>query len=753
MQAIFFSLLFISGKYYYKISYHREVKLTKGRVIYPALFVLLCLSAYCISMLETSGSVFSSLKNSEYDYLKKKAAERFPKSNFLRVYIERLPDESAFQFFYEVDKCSQYFQQLEWTDLVVSPTRIQNIDIDSMSIKSEIIYDEGVDSAGRLDMMLRTTPVFSRLFLSNDSSGCYIYLFYPEGAWSGSCYKDIERFVERYEQRIIFPMGMVILEEHLSRLAITELGKLGIIAVIIILIVEIIIFRSLLYGFLFSLVSFVPAVYVMSLFPLFKIPFSVFLIPVPILSMILSTTYTLHIISYSAKRPELPVKENLISVFPVVSAAAATTLLGFATMLFSSMDRIQHLGLLMTFSVILSLLVAWLALPPMIPGYLRKVNSSIGHRALPISKLAAAGLLLISVAGIYGIFQFDEQRFFLDLTVRKNALSEYMKNSQRVTGAGDQFEVIIDTGKEYEFISPENYHTLISVQKEAESLPYARALLSITDLTDWINGRIEGSTRPVSPETDVETGESLELLFSSDSGFNPESLITNDYSAVKIQIPISTAGSGRWKSDLVIQDVRREIYRLFKNRFPEADIIILSDAIKMEESINSVKSGIFSSLLFFYPIVFLFLMVLFKSPVYGLIAILPSLFSSLLYLGLMGYFNLDFSMFSSVFICMLIGVCIDDSVVLVQFFMTHRHQYPDNNAAMRESLNEAGSVIIKTTVIIVSGVCVLLFSSYREALYNSLLLIITFSFSTILTLFFVPAVFTVYKRRRAVKSE
>ena len=173
----------------------------------------------------------------------------------------------------------------------------------------------------------------------------------------------------------------------------------------------------------------------------------------------------------------------------------------------------------------------------------------------------------------------------------------------------------------------------------------------------------------------------------------------------------------------------------------------------MEEAVSSVKSGILRSLLLFYPIVFLFLVILFKSPVYAFIAALPSLFSSLLYLGLMGYFNFHFSMFSSVFICMLIGVCIDDSVVLVQFFIKHRNQYADNNAAMRESLNEVGSVIIRTTVIIISGVCVLLFSSYRATLNNTFLLIITFSFSTMLTLFFVPVVFTVNKKKKVLKSE
>jgi len=727
--------------------------LTKGPIVYSILFILLCFSVYYITRIQISGSVFPDQKDSKYHSIKETVAERFPDSTYIRIYFQRKPDESPLHYYREVESCAERFQQLTWADLVISPTRIQDINTESMQFSPETIYTSTTDSASRLDILMDTVPLFSQFFLSHDHSGCYLYLFYPNDTWNRSYYRDIVTIAKNYKDRKIFPMGMKILEEYISHLGITELGKLGIIAIFIILIMEIIIFRSLLYGILFSLLSLLPAIYVMALFPLFKIPFSIFLIPVPILTLVLSTTYTLHIISYSAARPEDSIRKNLTRVFPVVSTAAATTLFGFLTMLVSTLERMKHLGILMTSGVFLSLLVAWLALPPMLPGYLKSIENQKKHRKIPMSKFAAAGLLFLALAGSFGIFSFEDQHFFLKRTVRNNPLADYIKFSQNLTGGSHQFAVIVNSGEEFGFVSLQRYNSLLKVQEKLKDLPFMRDILSITSLADWLNGKIEGTDKTVSPKNDVEIGESLELLFSSSSGFHPESLITPDYSSVRIQLQIDARGSHSWKSDLGIEEIRHELYLLFKNSFPKSEIIVLSDAVQIEVAYDSVKKGVLTSLLLFYPIVFLFLIIVFRSLFPAFIAILPSLFSVLLYLGLMGYLGFYFSIFASVSICMLIGVCIDDSVVLVQFFMKHRHQYSDIGSALQESLNEVGSVIIKTTVIIVLGVSVLLFSSYREALQNSVLLIITFLFANLLTIFFVPVVLNINRKRKAFNRE
>ncbi len=727
--------------------------MTKSKTIYLVLFVLLCFAVYEIPRIETSGEVYPVDISGEYYFLKQKADLRFPTSSYLRIYFEKLSGESDLRYYREMERYVEALEGFEWTDRVLSPTRVQDVRTDSMEFASETIYSSDDASAERLDRLLHTDVLFHKFFLSHDGSGNYLYLFYPEGSWKSSYHDELEKTGRNFPEREVLPMGMEILEEHLARFGVRELLRLGSIAILVVLLVEMVFFRSFLYGFLFSTFSYLPALYIMSLLPLLGISFSIFLIPVPILTLVLSTTYTLHIVSYITARPEAPIRENLARVFPVVSAAAATTLFGFVTMLLSSLDQMKDLGFLMSAGVLLSLTTAWFAIPPLLPGYLKRVSAGRKILKIPMSRSLSFVLLFIAALGLSGLLSFEDERFVLRWTVRDNTIREYIDTSRRVTGASHQFTVLLDTGEEFGFVSPRKYKGLLEVQKSLDELSYGTDTLSITHFVNWINGKIEGESEPVVPKSEMEIGESLELLFSTDTGFHPESLVSPDYSAVRLEFLIDTRGSGSWKSDLAIEETRDEIYALFKESFPDTEVIVLSDAVQILDSYNVTRESITTSLFLFYPVVFLFLLILFRSFLPAFISVLPSFFSAILYLGLMGFFDFNFSILASVCLCMLIGVCIDDSVVLVQFHMKHKGDYANSVVAMGESLKEVGSVIVKTTVIIVLGVLVLLFSSHREVLQNSILLIITFLFATMLTLFFIPTMLVHNKKERVHEKE
>lgn len=720
----------------------------KSKTIYTVLFILFCFAVYNIARIETSGEIYPVHESGDYYSLKKKADDTFKNVTYIRIFFEKKQGETNFHYFQEMENYVEQLERLYWTGRVLSPTRVQDLKTSSMEFASETIYKSDNSSAERLAGLLTDDSLFGKFFLSHDRRGSYLYVFYPEGSWKHKYFQDLEKCNKAYSDREILPLGMEILEEHIAQFGMNELIRLGIIALIVIFTVEIIIFRSLLYGFLFSIISFIPSIYAMSLLPILGISFTVFLIPVPILTLVLSTTYTLHIVSYITDKPEILIKNNLIRVFPVVSAAAATTLFGFLTMLLSPLEQMKYLGILMSAGVLLSFLVAWYAIPPLIPGYMRKISTSRKKLKLKISSYVAFGLLIIVAAGIPGILSFENHRFILKRTVRKSTFREYIDSSSGITGATHQFTVLVDTGKEYGLVAPRRYNNLMEAQKKVTELPYTVDILSISNLTNWINGKIEGMDEPVVPKDEMEIGESLELLFSTESGLHPESLINQDYSAMEIQILIDARGSGSWKSDLGVEETRDEIEAIFRDYFPDSEIVVLSDAIQIMDVYNVTRKGILTSVILFYPIVFLFLLLLYRSFLSAFISILPSIFSAVIYLGLMGYFNFYFSGIASISICMLIGVSIDDSVVLVQFYLKHSDQYSDMQSALQASLNEVGRVIIKTTLIIVLGTSVLLLSAYREVVQNSFLLILAFVLATLLTLFFIPAVLSNIKKER-----
>jgi len=718
--------------------------LVKKISLYTLMFLLFLASLVSVRNIETSGHFFPSLKNSDYQNKYLKDLRMFPETSYLKIFFERLPNESTPDYYRELKSFSGQLEDTALVDRLLSAADLQKLMLDEANLASELIYKEDSESSFELDQTLREDEIFSSFFLPRKKTGTFLYLFYSEENWNRKAYSELHNLTAAYTSRKVILFGDHVFEELIVRMGLNDLSVLGIIAICIIILIESLFFRSLRYGLLFSLITIVPAVYVMAFFPLLHIRFSTFLIPVPILTLVLSTTYTLHIVYYTTRRAREPLKKSLRSVFPVVTAAGMTTAIGFVTMLFSSVDEMRYLGVLMTAGVTISLVIAWFALPPLIPVYLKRVSVQNRDTLLPVpGKAVRTGLILLVCIGIFGVLLYEHEYFVLKRTLRENTLQNYMREYRELNGATNQFTVLLDFEEEYGFVSETRYRSLKALEREIEALPYCSGVSSITSFIDWMNGRIEGTEQSMEPKDEIQIGEALEMLHSAGTGISPESLITPDYSAVRIRILIDAgkpAGRQSWKSYLAISEVERDINSLFQQYFPEQQVILLSESLREVESHHAIFRGMIFSLLFFFPTVLLFLYFVFRTWYAAFIAILPSFLSSLFYLGMMGYFGFRFSVTASVSICMLIGVCVDDAVVLVQFFLNHQSRFSASDRALHSVFHEVGSVIIRTTVIIAAGSSVLLFSSYLFLIQTSALMIVSFIISTLLTLFIIPPI-------------
>lgn len=726
--------------------------MSKTILIYFTLFLLLCVSLVSIVKIETTGRYLPILEQSIYREIQHKINLLFPESTYLRIYVERFKDESAFDYYRRLEEFSSQIEKLPQVQKTLSVTKIQQISVENSNFQNEIIYKGEAQSAVLLDENLKRDTVFASFFLSSRKPGTYLYLFYPQDEWSTDFYKSLQAIAAFYPDRQILLFGNSVFEELVVKLALQDLAILGIIAISIILIVESFYFRSIRFGILFTSITIIPAVYVMALLAPLQIQFTPFLIPVPILSLVLSTTYTLHIVYYTTNRPEESLETSLRTVFPIVITAGISTAIGFLTMTFASVEEMRSLGVLMAAGVVFSLAVAWLALPPLIPLYRKQVPQKTKQLQLPIlGKSTQILLVIVAIAGSLGIFLYESEHFVLRRSTRDTALQSYMQAHRSITGATDEFTIVLDSHKEYGFVSLHYYNKLLNLERELKELSYCSDVISITKFIGWMNGRIEGKHTVIKPKNEIQIGESLELLYSVDTGISPASLISPDYSAIKVRILIDAGESTQWKSNLGITETKREIGAVFNRHFPEMTPTISSNALHETETYHTVLKGIILSLTLYFPAVFLFLFVQFRSLPAAAIAVLPSLLSALFFLGLMGYLGFYFSIAASVSICMLIGVCVDDAVVLIQFYLTHNSRCDDKNQAIQYTLHEVGTVIIRTTVIIVVSVSVLLFSSYLFMVQAGALMIAAFVLSTLLTLYVVPKMLLIIKHKKRLK--
>ncbi len=125
-------------------------------------------------------------------------------------------------------------------------------------------------------------------------------------------------------------------------------------------------------------------------------------------------------------------------------------------------------------------------------------------------------------------------------------------------------------------------------------------------------------------------------------------------------------------------------------------------------------------------IISVLLMSVYRSVKYGLISLLPNLVPALIAYGLWGIFVGYIDLALSVVICLSLGIVVDDTVhFLSKYIHARRHKGYDTDNAIKYSFHIVGRALITTTIILVVGFSMMLFSPLLPTANTGALLSLT----------------------------
>ncbi|HOO70347.1 MAG TPA: efflux RND transporter permease subunit [Spirochaetota bacterium] len=156
--------------------------------------------------------------------------------------------------------------------------------------------------------------------------------------------------------------------------------------------------------------------------------------------------------------------------------------------------------------------------------------------------------------------------------------------------------------------------------------------------------------------------------------------------------------------------------------------------------------SIFLSILIIGILMFL----LFRSPHAGIVSIIPISCTIFWVFGFMGFSGIPLGMAQSLISTIAIGIGIDDTIHFMNTMRKHLRHGLDLRSAVRETHHEAGLAIVYTSVAIVFGFSVLMFSHFMPILESGLLVTGVMIASTLADLVILPSIvltFGVYVHR------
>ncbi|KPA19175.1 membrane protein containing MMPL domain protein, partial [Candidatus Magnetomorum sp. HK-1] len=207
---------------------------------------------------------------------------------------------------------------------------------------------------------------------------------------------------------------------------------------------------------------------------------------------------------------------------------------------------------------------------------------------------------------------------------------------------------------------------------------------------------------------------------------------------------VSNLGSALAKQ--LFDDVSTQTNQIFaplKNKYPKLKVSITGSMAMLARisdfiSWSQIKS--FSLAIGAISVIFL---LIFGSPLIGLIAVIPNIFPIITICGIMGFFKIHMDADILLVIPITIGIAVDDTI----HFLTHyRLELKDRNisSAIIATIREVGQAIVFTSVILSAGFLLFMISSHNGLSNFGILSAVAMMSALLSDLFLLPALCTVF---------
>ncbi len=441
------------------------------------------------------------------------------------------------------------------------------------------------------------------------------------------------------------------------------------------------------------------------------------------------------------------VRETVRSKFIPCIYTAVTTMVAFGSLLVSGIRPVVDFGWMMVIGITISFVLAFTLFPAALilmprldqtPGksVTGKITTALAHFIQRHNNATLVLFGILALIGLTGLPQLSVENRFIDYYKEKTEIFQGMSLIDEKLGGTTPMDVIIDAPKD-EFSEGDDGFNLTGLLLGGD----------ITASSYWFNsaGLQDAAEIHTYLESLAETGKvlsvhtAMQMLEALNNG-KPysdfklaivykripkdvkDALITPYLSADGNQIRFSIRIYESDKS-LKRQALIDKIYHHLTNELGlEVEQINVSG---MAVLYNNLLQSLFQSQILTIGAVFiailLMFMVLFRAIGLSLAAIIPNVIAAGLILGLMGWIGIPLDIMTITIAAISIGIGVDDSIHYVHRFRQEFAIDQDYWAAIQRCHGSIGTALYYTTVTVVLGFSILVFSNFIPTIYFGLL--------------------------------
>lgn len=291
------------------------------------------------------------------------------------------------------------------------------------------------------------------------------------------------------------------------------------------------------------------------------------------------------------------------------------------------------------------------------------------------------------------------------------------------------------------FKNPALLNYIADLQKHIEQLPLVGKSNSITDLVKKLNQELnDAKTKAyVVPENADQVSEVIVSFENSHEPFRLWHLVTQDYARVNIWFQVKSGDN---------QDINKVVDKVNQYLLDTPPPVLLKqdwfglsfiNTVWQQKMVNGMSDALVSSML----VVFLIMVLLFRSVSWGLISMIPLSVIIVMIYGVIGLMGKDYDMPVAVLSALALGLAVDFAI----HFITHARETVKIKGSWQQAINEVfqepARAIYRNIIIIAVGFTPLLFASLVPYQTVGMLMASIMLLSGFATLIILPAVIKV----------
>lgn len=586
---------------------------------------------------------------------------------------------------------------------------------------------------------------------------------------------DIQKLTDAFQYATKLKLhlsGLPFIRSVRMEATMDELRKVLVYAVILLIVVLLILFKSFYAVFIPMLVVGIGVIWAQGMLVLLGYKITILTALIPNLMVIIGVpncVYLLNRYHNEFKRHGNKVRalSRIIEKIGYVTFFAnLTTAIGFGVFYFTRSAVLQEFGIAAGLMICFMFLISIVSIPVLFsflpkPKFkqTRYLDSRILNRQLDFidhythhkRKMIyfVTGAMLVLAIG--GIVQLKAKGFILDDVPKDSRVYQDLKFLETHFKGIMPLEILIDTRRRGGALKSKTLKKIDQVQDSLYQHEFFSQPVSVTNglkfaTQAYFNGNPKHYRLPKDNFTMPEMGLILPYLNNTSAGGQ---LSTNFVDSLKqvarISLQIPDIGSHR------LQELLDVLHSIFDPIFDAEsyDVKFTGTSIIALEGYNFLISGLINSVLLAFLLIACIMAYLFKSLKMLILSLTPNLIPLILTAGIMGYWNIPLKPSTVLVFSVAFGISVDFTIHFLAKYKQelNRHRW-DIPKTVSITIHETGVSMIYTSVILFFGFITFATSSFDGTKYLGILVSITLVTSLFSNMFLLPSLLLSYDKRQ-----